>query len=85
MDEQTKLFIDISRNLGEINSKLGSLCEVIAKHESRITELEKDKVGVSGLHFKELAVWLVKGLIIALGTIATMTGSASLIKGIFGM
>ena len=43
MDEQTKLFIEISRNLGEINSKLGSLCETIARHELRLTEIKKKK------------------------------------------
>lgn len=36
MDDQTKLFIDISKNLGEINTKLGTMCDAIAKHESRI-------------------------------------------------
>ena len=82
INEQTKLFIEISRNLGEINSKLGSLCETIAKHEVRLSELEKEKGG-GGL--KEIAIWLAKGLAIALGVIATTSGSASLIKSIFRM
>lgn len=90
MDEQTKLFIEISRNLGEINSKLGSLCETIARHELRLTELEKmekvrdEKDGKS--NFKDEVVhWLVKGLILAIGTIATMVGAGALLKPLFGL
>ena len=84
MDEQTKLFIEISRNLGEINSKLGSLCETIARHELRLTELEKMEKGKS--NFKDEVVhWLVKGLILAIGTIATMVGAGALLKPLFGL
>lgn len=87
MDEQTKLFIEISRNLGEINSKLGSLCETIARHELRLTELEKmEKVRDGKSNFKDEVVhWLVKGLILAIGTIATMVGAGALLKPLFGL
>ena len=84
MDEQTKLFIDISRNLGEINSKLGSLCETIARHELRITELEKTEKDRKGNFKDEIIHWLVKGLIAAIGTIATMAGAGAMLKSIFG-
>ena len=87
VDEQTKLFIEISRNLGEINSKLGSLCETIARHELRLTELEKmEKVRDGKSNFKdEIVHWLVKGLILAIGTIATMVGAGALLKPLFGL
>ena len=87
VDEQTKLFIEISRNLGEINSKLGSLCETIARHELRLTELEKmEKVRDGKSNFKDEVVhWLVKGLILAIGTIATMVGAGALLKPLFGL
>ena len=87
VDEQTKLFIEISRNLGEINSKLGSLCETIARHELRLTELEKmEKVRDGKSNFKDEVVHLlVKGLILAIGTIATMVGAGALLKPLFGL
>lgn len=33
---QTELFLEISKNLGEINAKVGSLCDAIRSHEDRL-------------------------------------------------
>lgn len=84
MDEQTKLFIEISRNLGEMNSKLGSLCETIAKHEVRLTELEREK-RVSTTDWRNGVIeLLVKALIIGLVSVASLAGGGSILFKVFG-
>lgn len=84
MDEQTKLFIEISRNLGEMNSKLGSLCETIAKHEVRLTELEREK-RVSTTDWRNGVIeLLVKALIIGLVSVASLAGGGSILFKLFG-
>ena len=81
-DKFTELVIRITSELASLNSNMKSTLERLANHETRLMELERNK---SGVFKEEIVRWLVKGLIVALGTIATMTGSASLIKSIFGM
>lgn len=84
LDEQTKLFIEISRNLGEINSKLGSLCETIAKHESRISELERDK-SVDRHDWKtEVISLLVKAVVVSTVAVAALAGGGSVLLKVFG-
>lgn len=76
----TELFVSISENLGSINAKLTNLCDIIAKHETRITNLEQGKVS-----FKDSIVkWLVIALIGSIGTIATLTGATGIIKMMLG-
>lgn len=79
--ETTKLFIDISKNLGEINSKIGTLCETLAKHEQRITNLEQNKFSIKD----NIVKWLVIALIGTIGIIATLTGSTAIIKAMLAV
>lgn len=84
MDEQTKLFIEISRNLGEINSKMGNLCETIAKHESRISELEKEQRSDPSDWKREIIGLLVKALIVGAVGITTLAGGGSILIKLLG-
>jgi len=84
MDEQTKLFIEISRNLGEINSKMSHLCETIAKHEMRLSELEKEKhIGTQDWK-SEIIHLLVKAIIIGAVGVTSLAGGGSILVKIFG-
>ena len=80
LEEETKIFIDISKNLGEINSKIGQLCDTIAKHEQRITILEQKRISLKD----ESILLLVKGLISSILIIGSLTGSAGLISKMLG-
>lgn len=77
-EKETELFIEISRSLGEMNSKLGALCDAISKHEQRIQKLEAGKASLKD----SVIELLVKGLIGSILVIASLTGSAGLISKI---
>lgn len=92
MDEQEylKLFISISKNLGEINSKLEPLSKILEKHdqaitahESRLTKLEvQEKTGSLKSDILALAV---KGLVISICALGTISGAGTIIAKAIGM
>ena len=92
MDEKsTDIFIQMSHQLGSIDSKLDALVMIIEKHEARICKLEektKNCVYTQGCDkdtFKEkMLEWLAKALIAAIMIIGSLTGASALISKIFG-
>lgn len=92
MDEQEylKLFISISKDLGEINSKLEPLSKILEKHdqaisahENRLTKLEV-KENNSGIK-NELLTLAVKGLVISICALGTLAGAGTIIAKAIGM
>lgn len=87
-----ELLFSISGKLSSIEAKLTSTQETLLRHESRITCIE-DKIGKCSLHQKEskgdfkdqLLMILSKSLIVALVTLATITGAGSIIPKIVSM
>ena len=77
----TELAIKISSELGTLNANMNQVLSKIAEHDQRLRDLETtDKKD----DFKSVLInWLMRGFLISLGIIATLTGSASIIKQIF--
>lgn len=94
-DEKVEeLLFSISSKLSSIEAKLVSTQETLLRHESRITCIE-DKIGKCSLHQKEtkgsgdfkeqLLLILSKSLIVALVTLATITGAGSIVPKLISM
>jgi len=81
--EQTKLFIDISSKLASIDAKMGTLCITMEKHEQRISNLEQSQTKDSD--YRWIVQWLLKGLMISLATIASISGAAGIVTKIIGI
>ncbi len=82
MNEQqlTDIILKITSELSALNQNMKSTLDRLANHENRLVELEKNNTKT----FKEEIVqWLVKGLLISLGIIASLTGSGAILKNIF--
>ena len=76
----TDLIIKISTELAALNANMTNVLGTLAKHETRLIELEKNKTSL-----KDTVVqWLVKGLVTAVITIGSLTGAGALIAKIFG-
>ena len=93
MDEQEylKLFISISKDLGEINSKLEPLSKILEKHdqainahENRLTKLEVKESGGPGFKSDILAL-AVKGLVISICALGTLAGAGTIIAKAIGL
>ena len=92
MDEKTTdIFIEMSRQLGSIDSKLDVLVTTIEKHEARICKLEEktrnygDSQGYAKDTFKDkMLETLTKALIYTIMIIGSLTGSSALISKVFG-
>lgn len=90
MDEQEylKLFISISKDLGEINSKLEPLSKILEKHDQAITAHESrlTRLEVSGNGLKSDVLSLaVKGLVISICALGTLAGAGTIIAKAIGM
>ena len=83
MDENiASILIDIKGNLGELSGQLKVAMEKLTEHEVRLTQLERG----GGQSFKEDILQLtLKTLMIAVITIASLTGGGALIKQIFNI
>ena len=80
-EKMTELIIKISTELATLNTNMRRVLDNLADHEKRLTQLEQNKMG-----FKDIVVvWAVKGLVVALITIGSLTGAAGLIKGVLGL
>jgi len=78
MDETGKLLVEINKSIGELSGKLQMALDKLVQHEGRITRLES-----GGASFKDdILKLLAKTLLIAMASIASLTGAASLIKQI---
>lgn len=78
MDDTTKILLEINKSLGELSGKFQCALDKLVQHEGRITRLES-----GGASFKDdMMKLLAKTLLIAMASIASLTGAASLIKQI---
>ena len=77
-----ELIIKIVSELSELNANVKSVLSRIENHETRIQNLEQGKIG--GIK-SEIVALLIKGLIISVVTIGSLTGAAGLITKILGV
>ena len=72
----TDLVIQITSSLSELNANMKLTLEKLSDHERRIDDLEKNKVGMKDTVIQ----WLVKGIVVAVITIGSLTGASALIQ-----
>lgn len=77
----TDLIIKISTELAALNANMTTVLGTLAKHETRLLELEKSKTSLKDTVIQ----WLVKGLVTAVITIGSLTGAGALIAKVFGL
>lgn len=77
-EKTTDIIIKISSELASLNTNMRSVLEKLTNHESRIITLEQNKSSLKD----NLLKWLVIALIGTISIIATLTGSAGLIKAL---
>lgn len=75
-ERMTDLVIQITSSLSELNANMKLTLEKLTDHERRIEDLEKNKVGMKDTVIQ----WLVKGIVVALLTIGSLTGASALIQ-----
>lgn len=80
-DKLLDLMSGINAQLTTLNSNMTMVLEKLSTHELRIQRLEETKSSLKD----DIIKWLVKGLVAAVIVIGSLTGAASLIKGIFGI
>ena len=80
--DDNKIFELFQKLTDKLQDNTDALREMLSNHETRIVKLEVNKD--EGLKTK-LLEWLAKGLLIALGIIATSAGAASVLKPIIGL
>ena len=77
-----KIYGLFEKYMDKLSDMIAELKTITSNHETRLAVLETEKKN----GFKDqLIMWLVKGLLIALGVIATSAGAASVLKPILGM
>lgn len=72
----TDIVIQITSSLSELNANMKLTLDKLTDHERRIDDLEKQKMGIKD----SVIQWLVKGLVVALLTIGSLTGASALIQ-----
>lgn len=76
----TELIIKISTELAALNANMNNVLSTLAKHETRLTELENGKISLKDTVIQ----WLAKGLVASILTVASLAGAGGLIIKIFG-
>ena len=80
--DDNRVFDLFQKLADKLQENTDALKNMLANHESRLAVLETK----NGDGFKStLIMWLLKGLLVALGIIATSAGAASVLKPILGM
>lgn len=79
--KMTDLVIKITSELASLNANMKTVLDKLTGHEQRISALEQGKVGLKD----NIVKWLVIALIGSIGIIATLTGSAAIIKTMLGL
>ena len=74
----TDLVIQITSGIAELNANMKTALGKLADHERRIDDLEKNKLGIKDTVIQ----WLVKGIVVAVITIGSLTGASALIQKI---
>lgn len=72
----TDIVIQITSSLSELNANMKLTLDKLTDHERRIDDLERQKMGMKD----SVIQWLVKGLVVALLTIGSLTGASALIQ-----
>lgn len=72
----TDLVIQITSGIAELNANMKTALGKLADHERRIGDLEKNKLGIKDTVIQ----WLVKGIVVAVITIGSLTGASALIQ-----
>jgi hypothetical protein len=72
----TDLVIQITSGIAELNANMKTALGKLADHERRIDDLEKNKLGIKDTVIQ----WLVKGIVVAVITIGSLTGASALIQ-----
>lgn len=80
-EKLTELVIKITSELSALNTNMKSVLDKLTSHEQRIMALEQGKTGLKDTVIQ----WLVKGLVASIMVIGSLTGAASLIKGVLGL
>ena len=80
-EKMTELIIKITSELASLNANMKGVLDKLTGHEQRISALEQGKVGLKD----NIVKWLVIALIGSIGIIATLTGSAAIIKAMLGL
>lgn len=75
-EKLTDIVIQITSSLSELNANMKLTLDKLTDHERRIDDLEKQKLGIKD----SVIQWLVKGLVVALLTIGSLTGASALIQ-----
>ena len=80
-NDHLDIWVKISTQIGELNGFIKTALEKLADHERRLDNLEQGKTGLKDNIIK----WLIIALIGSIGIIATLTGSAAIIKAMLGI
>ena len=86
-EDQSRILIQISQQLGEIFGEMKSVLEQLARHEERLTKLENVKSDAVCIQAKdsfkdELLKMLAKCLLVAVTAIGSLIGAAPIISQI---
>ena len=75
-EKLTDIVIQITSSLSELNANMKLTLDKLTDHERRIDDLERQKLGIKDSVIQRL----VKGLVVALLTIGSLTGASALIQ-----
>lgn len=79
-EKLTDIVIQITSSLSELNANMKLTLDKLTDHERRLDDLEKAKVVAKDSIKDSVIQWLVKGLVVALLTIGSLTGASALIQ-----
>lgn len=87
----TELVLQVTQELAALNANMKQVLETLEAHDARIRRLElhpSNAVTYQATQDKGeyawIVQWLLKGLMISLGVIATLTGATGLIQKLIG-
>ena len=81
-EKLTDIVIQITSSLSELNANMKLTLDKLTDHERRLDDLERAKVVTKDGIKDSVIQWLVKGLVVALLTIGSLTGASALIQNV---
>lgn len=76
----TDLIIKFTSALSKLDATMDSIRHELDNHEKRLSKLEDEKPSIK----QDLVILLTKGLVIAVISIASLSGAAGIVSKIFG-
>lgn len=76
--------IEIKTQLAETNANLKNFQAILANHENRLCQVEKEERTQAGGWKADVIQWLIKALIGAIAVIVALTGSGTALKSLLG-